>query len=168
MSSVDVIGWVAAARADSMALARSAIVLGHGIFDFGFLIFDFPEEAAAGSASVRARADCLVPAEEGFLIIGAEPADVALGFFGGALGIEGDDAFEDLGVGEGPGPAVGVGHGGVEVVVELLEGGDERGFVEGFVFGCEGFAGADLFEDVVDVGEAEAVLRLGALAVGVE
>jgi hypothetical protein len=37
-----------------------------GIFDFGFLIFDFPEEAAAGSASVRARDDCLVPAKRGF------------------------------------------------------------------------------------------------------
>jgi hypothetical protein len=52
--------------------------------------------------------------------------------------------------------------------VELLERGDERGGVEGFVFGGEGCASADFFEDVVDVGEAEAVLGLGALAVGIE
>ena len=30
------------------------------------------------------------------LVPGTEPADEAAGFFGAALGVEGDDAFEDL------------------------------------------------------------------------
>lgn len=59
----------------------------------------------------------------------------------------------------------GVGHGAVEVVVELLERGDERGVVDGLVLGGESFAGAEFFEVDVDVGEAEAVRGLRALAV---
>jgi hypothetical protein len=39
--------------------------------------------------------------EEGDLVIGTEPADVAFRFFLGAFGVEGDEAFEDFGVGEG-------------------------------------------------------------------
>jgi hypothetical protein len=31
----------------------------------------------------------------GGLVFGAEPADVSVAFFGGAFGVEGDEAFED-------------------------------------------------------------------------
>jgi hypothetical protein len=31
----------------------------------------------------------------GGLVFGAEPADVSVPFFGGAFGVEGDEAFED-------------------------------------------------------------------------
>ena len=44
----------------------------------------------------------------GGLILGAEPADEAVAFFFGAFGVEGDEVFEDLFVGDGLGPAVGV------------------------------------------------------------
>jgi hypothetical protein len=44
----------------------------------------------------------------GGLIFGAEPADVAVAFFFGAIGVEGDKVFEDLLVGEGVGPALGI------------------------------------------------------------
>ena len=107
--------------------------------------------------------------EQGDLVVGAEPADLALGFFAGAFGVEGDEAFEDFGVGEGGGPAVGCEDGGVEVVMELFEDGDEAVVVDGFFFGSEGFGGAEFFEDVVHAGEGEAgVLGLDAFAVGVE
>jgi len=44
----------------------------------------------------------------GGLVFGAEPADVAVAFFFGALGVEGDKVFEDLLVGDVMGPAVDV------------------------------------------------------------
>jgi len=78
-----------------------------------------------------------------------------VGFFGGALGIQRDQAFEDLFVGEGGGPAVGGEDGGVEVVVNLFEDADEAGVVDFLVFVVEGFAGAEFFEDVVHVGQRE-------------
>ncbi len=42
------------------------------------------------------------------LVLWAEPADQAAAFFFGAFGVEGDEVFEDLFVGDGLGPAVGV------------------------------------------------------------
>ena len=42
------------------------------------------------------------------LVLGAEPADEAVAFFFGAFGVEGNEVFEDLFVGDGVGPAVGV------------------------------------------------------------
>lgn len=105
--------------------------------------------------------------------------DDAAGFFFGALVVEGDEFFEEVVVGEVLGPAVGVEDGGVEVVVELFEDGDEAAVVDLFVGGGEvgvgegsGVDGAEFFEDVVHVGEGEAVFAgvFGelALAVGVE
>jgi hypothetical protein len=68
------------------------------------------------------------------LEVGAEVFDEALFFFGGALVVEGDEFFEELVVGEGGGPAIGVEDGGVEVVVELFEDGDEAVGVDGAFF----------------------------------
>ncbi|WP_121968273.1 hypothetical protein [Leptolyngbya sp. BC1307] len=42
------------------------------------------------------------------LVLGAEPADEAVAFFSGSFGVEGNEVFEDLFIGEGWGPAVGV------------------------------------------------------------
>ena len=50
-------------------------------------------------------------------------------------------------------PSVGFGDGGVEVVVELAEDGYEAVFVGELFLGVERGAGADFFEDVVDVCE---------------
>ena len=121
------------------------------------------------------------------MVGGAEPADEAALFLGGAFVVEGDEAGEEgllkgLGlrtggveaVGEGDGgdevgPAVGFEDGGVEVVVELLEEGDEALVVDGFGLGVERGAGAEEVEDVVEAGEGErGVQDLLALAVGVE
>jgi hypothetical protein len=90
----------------------------------------------------------------GGLVFGAEPADEALGFLGAAVGVEGDDAFEDLLVGEGVGPGVGVEDGAVEPVVDLAEDADEAGLVDG------GHARRThlrrvVFEDVFDIGQGE-------------
>ena len=76
---------------------------------------------------------------------GAEPvADLTGGFFGGAGGVEGDEAGEDFGVAQVgfrvavAEPAVGGGDGGIEFVVELAEDGDEAGVVGGGFLGREG------------------------------
>ena len=77
----------------------------------------------------------------------------------------GEDGFVAGGGREG----VGFGDGGVEVVVELAEDGDEAVFVGELFFGVERGAGAEFFEDVVEVGEGQLrVLGLLAFAVSVE
>lgn len=58
------------------------------------------------------------------LVVGAEPADVAALLLGGALVVEGDEAREEFGFALGRermqvGPAVGLKHGGVQLVVDL-------------------------------------------------
>jgi hypothetical protein len=66
-------------------------------------------------------------------------------------------------------PPVGFEDGGVEVVVNLLEDGDEALVVDGLVLGVQGFAGTDFLEDVVNAGEREVGMKfLLALAVRVE
>ena len=86
----------------------------------------------------------LVDGFVGCLIFRAEPADGAVAFFFGAFGVEGDEVFEDLFVGDGVGPAVGVEDSEVEVIVDLFEGGDQ-GFVVVIAVGVgEGFACADV------------------------
>ena len=74
--------------------------------------------------------------------------------------VEGDEFFEELVVGEVFGPAVGLEDGGVQVVVELFEEGDQAAVVDLFVLGREFggghgalVGGAEFFEDVVHVGE---------------
>jgi len=49
----------------------------------------------------------------GGLVFGAQPADVAVAFFFGTLGVEGNEVFEDLLVGDGLEPAIGIKNGGV-------------------------------------------------------
>ncbi len=96
----------------------------------------------------------------GVLEIGAEPADEAAAFFFGPLVVEGDEAGEDFFVGEVDGPAVGVGNGGVEVLVNLAEDGDESLLVNRLFFCGERLAGAELFEDVVHAGHRERGMQL--------
>jgi hypothetical protein len=92
------------------------------------------------------------------LEIGTEPADVAALFFGGSGVVEGDEAgedglFERLGIGTATGedvggwnggcevgPAVGFEHSGVQVVVNLLEDGDQALVVDSFVLRVQSFA----------------------------
>jgi hypothetical protein len=64
--------------------------------------------------------------------------DGAAGFFGGAVVVEGDEVLEELVVGEVFGPVVGGEDGGVEVVVELFEDGEEGVVVDEYVLGGEG------------------------------
>lgn len=59
------------------------------------------------------------------LELGAEPADEAAGFFGGPLGIQGNQPLQDFLVAERARPAVGGEDGLVEVVVDLAEDADE-------------------------------------------
>jgi len=78
----------------------------------------------------------------GVLVVGAEPADVALGFFVGALTIQVDEALENALFGQVGGPSVGIGHGAFEDVGVV--GGVGRG----------GF-GVWEFEQVAEFGEEE-------------
>ena len=59
------------------------------------------------------------------LELGAEPADEAAGFFGGPLGIQGNQPLQDFLVAQRARPAVGGKDGLVEVVVDLPEDTDE-------------------------------------------
>jgi len=105
----------------------------------------------------------------GGLVFGAEPADQAVAFFFGAIAVEGDEVFEDLLVGDVVGPAVGVEDGGVEVVVDLLEGGDEGAVVVVAIFVGEGLPGAELFEQVIHAGDGDVGMgSLHLLAMGIE
>ena len=93
-------------------------------------------------------------AATGILVVGAEPADVAGLFLGGAGVVEGDEAGEEFGFALGRewvqvGPTVGFQHGGIQLVVDLPEQGDEALVVEGFLFGVQRVTGAELFEDIV-------------------
>lgn len=76
--------------------------------------------------------------------------------------------LEDFRVAQRPGPSVGVGHGSVEVVVQLPERGDERGIVDRLVLRRERLTRPELFEDIIDDGESKLVLLLRALAVRVK
>ena len=105
----------------------------------------------------------------GVLEFGAEPADDAAAFFVGPLVVEGDEPGEDFFVGEVGGPAVGVGDGGVEVVVDLAEDGDEALLVDVLFLCGERLAGAELFEDVVHAGHRQLRMQLLlTFAMGVE
>ncbi len=134
------------ANADLGALAEA----GGLRFEFDLFLF------AGGNAGVF-----------GGLILGAQPADEASLLFFGAFVIERDEALEKFlfellsrfvtsgeAVGEGLRlgeilPAVGLENGGIEVVVDLLEDGDEALVVDlAFLVG-EGSAGAELFKHVV-------------------
>lgn len=80
---------------------------------FGVLVFGERELALLLLGSLRG------------LELGAEPADEAAGFFGGPLGIQGDQPLQDFLVAERARPAVGGKDGLVEVVVDLPEDADE-------------------------------------------
>lgn len=85
-----------------------------GLFGgFGFFFFGERELALFLLGSLRG------------LELGAEPADEATGFFGGPLGVQGDQALQDFLIAEGARPAVGVEDGLVEVVVDLPEDADK-------------------------------------------
>ena len=66
----------------------------------------------------------------GGLVFAPKPADKAGGLFGAVLGIEGDDALEDLLGSEVVRPAVGVEDGAVEVVVNFAQDADEAGVLD--------------------------------------
>lgn len=97
----------------------------------------------------------------GVLEFGAEPADQAALFFGRSFGVEGDQPFQNLFIGERDRPAVGVEHGGVEFVVKLFENRDQPLLVNRLLFVVERFAGAELFEHVVHAGHGQP--RMGRL-----
>ena len=113
-------------------------------------------------------------AATGALVVGAESADVAGFFLGGAGVVEGDEAGEEFGFAlwrerVQVGPTVGFQHGGIQLVVDLAEQGDEALVVDGFLFGVQRLAGAELFEDIVKASEREVrMLLLLPLAVRIE
>ena len=91
----------------------------------------------------------------GVLIFGSQPADQAVAFFFGALGVEVDEVFEDLFVGDGVRPAVGVEDGGVELVVDVFEDANKGAIVVVAVFVGEGFPGSEFFEQVIHSGDGD-------------
>ena len=115
-------------RAMLTALTRSAMVFGH----FS-LRFDLMVEGWLLIVGI-ANEDCWDCAPLGFWYSGRSQWMRTVGFFFAAFGVESDKAFEDFGVGQSGGPAVGGEDGGVEVVVELTKDGDEALVVDLFLF----------------------------------
>src|SRR5690606_15647454 len=124
----------------------------------------------------------------GVLVVGAQPAHQAAGFFGGAGGVEFDQAAQQFFLGGGLGfglvgqrgggagladelggevaPAVGLEHRAVEGVVQFAQHRHQALLVDRAFLGRERFAGAQLFEHVVHAGEGQlGVQGLLALAV---
>ena len=66
----------------------------------------------------------------GVLVLGAQPTDQAGGLFFYPLGVQRDYTFEDFSVRQGRRPAVGGEDGGVQIVMELAENGDEALIVD--------------------------------------
>jgi hypothetical protein len=89
-----------------------------------------------------------------------------------ALAVERDEAGEDVVVAEVGGPAIGVGDGGIEAVVQLLQDQHQAIVEDAPVGGGESGgvgAGAQLLQHVVEAGEGQVgVFRQDTLAVGVE
>ncbi len=141
---------------------------GFGPREFGGLGFGLLAGLRGAFGQSEGGAGFLGSGDGAELVIRAQPADEAARFLGGALGVQGHEARQDFLVAQRPRPAVGVRHGAVEVVVELLEDGDEARVVNQLFLGRERFVGAEFFEDVVKAGQGQAVLGLGALAVGVQ
>jgi len=83
------------------------------------------------------------------LELGAEPADEAGAFLGGAGGVQFHETEEDVLGREIGGPAVGFGDGAVEVVVQAAENRDEAVIVDHLAGGAERLSGAEFLEGVV-------------------
>ena len=82
------------------------------LFRFGrpfLLLYEFDDGFfGGGDACEGGLVDGFVGCLPWILIVRAEPADEAVAFFFGAFGVESDEVFEDLFVGDGVWPAVGV------------------------------------------------------------
>ncbi len=92
-----------------------------------------------------------------------------MGFFGGALGIESDEASEDLLVTQICGPAVGCSHGCIDIIVELAEDGNESLIVDRLFLGRKGTTFPERFQNIVDPGKGECrMLCLNSLSMGIE
>ena len=73
-----------------------------------FLLFDRFDDGFFGGENFEGGLLRLLSESFGGLVLGAEPTDEAVAFFFGAFGVEGDEVFEDLFVGDVVRPAVGV------------------------------------------------------------
>ena len=77
--------------------------------------------------------------------------------------------FEDFSVRQRRRPAVGGEHGGVEVIVQLPQHRHQARVVNLLLFRVQGFAGAELLQDVIHARQRQArMLRLHSLAVRVQ
>jgi len=72
------------------------------------------------------------------LVLRAQPVYHAARFHSGALGVQGDEAFQNFRIGQGGGPAVGGEDRGIEFVVQFFEDGDEALVMDEFFFGGQG------------------------------
>ena len=79
------------------------------------------------------------------------------------LGVEGDESLQDRLVGPPRVPAVGVGHDGVQLVVQLLEDADQPLLVDDALICIEIFATALLLEHVVERGHRQIVVGVQLL-----
>jgi hypothetical protein len=105
----------------------------------------------------------------GGLVFGAEVADVPLLFLRPPLGVEVDEALQERLFGQPGVPAVGVGHGGVQLVVQFFEDADQALLVDVALVCVQILPAALFLEHVVEGGHRQVVVGVEALlAVRVE
>ena len=93
------------------------------------------------------------------LKIRAQPADRALCFLHRALLVQDDEVAEDVIGVSVRGKAVGLQHLGIEFVVQFFEHTDETLRVDGSLFGGQGALFSERFDDVLQAGEGEVLVR---------
>ena len=97
----------------------------------------------------------------GVLVIGAQPADQAHRLLGGAGAVQIDQARQDGLVVPIGGPAIGLGHGGVDAIVDALQDAHKARVIGFPVASLDPFAGAQFFQHVVERRQGQSGMRGG-------
>ena len=122
-----------------------------------------PRSASSCSSFSRGRA------ETRDLIVGPEPADLALRLLARARLVEGNEPDEHVLLRKVHGPAIGLRHGVIELLMKLLQDEDEAIVADALLIARERLARLQLLQHIVHLREGDAGMRrLHGLALRVE
>lgn len=105
----------------------------------------------------------------GVLVVGAQPADQPACFLGRPSAVQGDKVLQNLIIDQGDGPAIGIGHGGVDLVVQVAQDADQALIVNLAVLALDPLARAEFLQHVIHTSQGQlGIFRLPRLAMRVE